>query len=223
MARPSLEKTCGSVSGTSRSLAQRGGHDRRDAGCVQCDIRTFLAYSAWDEHVSVTALLIIFRSATWRHAKASNFSPVVDRYCVGQIQACTWRNKRIQIHHRSTVLPEKRMLPDKNRTQILVLRGSYDLSVRIDEVCIATGVSGKHAEINGLAVPPEHSVVKLRRGTGEIGFAGNVTASIDPVGQSSITAKRAKVDKLPFGPQKRMRDKVSCQIRKSHYLAPLIH
>src|SRR6266404_9670775 len=52
---PSLQKIRGSACRTSRSFAEDGRNCRCGVGCGQCDIRTLLTHSAWDQHVSVTA------------------------------------------------------------------------------------------------------------------------------------------------------------------------
>jgi hypothetical protein len=83
------------------------------------------------------------------------------------------------------------MLANTNRAEFPVLRGPNNLSMRIDVVGIAAGVSGEHAEINHVAVFPQNTVMVLRCGAGEVGFTNNVATIIDPVGCSAISSQCA--------------------------------
>ena len=54
-------------------------------------------------------LIVLGRNARW-NAEARNLSAVVDHDCVRQMQVRSSRNQRIQIHHRTALFPQKRVL-----------------------------------------------------------------------------------------------------------------
>ena len=148
----------------------------------------------------MTARFVVFRSTVGRHAKSGNLSAIVDSNRVSQLQVGARSNQRIQVHHRSAFLPQKGMLADGHRAQFPVLRRADNLPTQIDVIRVAARVASEHAEIDCLAVPPKDSIVILRRSAGQIGFARNIAAIVDPVGRPVISSQRPQIDEVTSPP-----------------------
>jgi hypothetical protein len=58
----------------------------------------------------MAALFNVLRSARRWNTKAGDFSPVVNRYCICEVESRARWNERIQVCQRSAWVPQERML-----------------------------------------------------------------------------------------------------------------
>src|SRR3984893_19420235 len=99
---------------------------------------------AWDQHKGTIV-------AGGQYSVAANFSAVIDRNTMCQLNPRTGRYQRVQVDHRTAVLPQPRV----PKVGAAAIRGfTHDLALRINVIRLTACVTGNSSKVGEHSVPP---------------------------------------------------------------------
>jgi len=104
----------------------------------------------------VAQVRVVIRRETFRCGFGQDFAAIIDIERVCQYPPGAWRNELVQVEHRFTFFPQKRV-----QRVPAVSRSAYNLPASIQPICSAAGIAVHCSQIFDLSVFPNDRIVKI--------------------------------------------------------------